>query len=225
MEKGKENSFREKLQKLEFFFNKNKKIVSIAGTAVVVFVLSIIAYKYYLSSQNEQAQREMFQAVYYFEADSLNKALKGDGNNLGFEDIIQDYSSTKAGNLVRFYVGVIYLKKGEFQKAIENLEKFSSKDILVQARAYCLLGDAHMELAHYQEAAEYYHRASTYKENNFFSPQYLLKEALASEKNKNYAAAIEACEKIIQHFYSSREFGEAKKNKARLESILATTKK
>jgi hypothetical protein len=41
----------------------------------------------------------MFQAVYYFEADSLDKALNGDGNNLGFLEIIDEYSVTDAANL------------------------------------------------------------------------------------------------------------------------------
>ena len=41
----------------------------------------------------------MFQAVYYFEADSLDRGLNGDGNNLGFLDIIDEYGITDAANL------------------------------------------------------------------------------------------------------------------------------
>jgi hypothetical protein len=57
----------------------------------------------------------MFQAVRYFESDSLNLALNGDGNNLGFLQIVEDYSGTKAGNLANYYAGVIYLKQGNFR--------------------------------------------------------------------------------------------------------------
>ena len=35
--------------------------------------------------------------------------------------IISEYSNTKAANLAYFYLGVAYLNKGEYQKAIDNL--------------------------------------------------------------------------------------------------------
>jgi len=40
--------------------------------------------------QEAQAQKDMFQAIRYFESDSLNLAVNGDGNNLGFLQIIDD---------------------------------------------------------------------------------------------------------------------------------------
>ena len=73
----------------------------------------------------------MFMAEKYFENDSLNKALKGDGNYLGFLDIIDQYKFTKSANLSHYYAGICYLKKGEFQNAIDQLNSFSSGDQLV----------------------------------------------------------------------------------------------
>ena len=50
------------------------------------------AFSYFKENQNNTAQEEMFQAVYYFEKDSLVQALNGDGNNYGFLEIIDEYS-------------------------------------------------------------------------------------------------------------------------------------
>ena len=39
------------------------------------------------------------------------------------------------------YAGVSYLKQGKFELARLYLEDFSSSDLLIQARAYSLVGD------------------------------------------------------------------------------------
>src|SRR5882757_7682231 len=107
-----------KLEGAEFWIEQNPKIIiSIVG-AIVLIVGGYFGFRYYQGTQNELAQKEMFQAIRYFEADSLNLALKGDGNNLGFEQIIDDYGMTDGGKLANFYVGYIYLKQGKFKPAI-----------------------------------------------------------------------------------------------------------
>ncbi len=207
----------DQLSKTEEFIESNKTLVfGIVGVLVVV-VGGFFGYRYYQSSQNDIAQSEMFQAIYYFESDSLDLALNGDGNNLGFTDLAEDYSITPAGNLANFYAGVAFLKQGKYEPAILYLEDFSSDDYLVQARAYSLIGDAHMELDEFEEAASFYAKAANYKPNKFFTPQYLMKEALAYEKLDNKEAAISAYQTIIDEYWESAEIQNAKKYKARLE--------
>jgi TolA-binding protein len=131
---------------------------------------------------------------------------------------IDDYGITDAANLANYYAGVCYLKQGKFELARLYLEDFSSNDLLVQARAYSLVGDTYMEEQKYEDAAAYYKKAADYKPNKYFSPAYLMKEALAYEKLKQNDKAKEAYEKIITQYWDSDEYQEAKKFKARLES-------
>jgi tetratricopeptide (TPR) repeat protein len=145
-------------------------------------------------------------------------ALNGDGNNLGFVAIIEDYGITDAATLANYYAGAAYLKQGKFEVARLYLEDFKSNDLLVQARAYSLIGDTYMEEKNYEEAARYYDRAANYKPNKYFSPGYLMKAALAFEKNNQAEKAIEAYDKIIEEYYESPEFQEARKFKAKLET-------
>ena len=56
----------------------------------------------------------------YYEKDSFNLAINGDGTNPGFLDIIEDYSATPAGNLANYYVGVSYLHLGQYEDALES---------------------------------------------------------------------------------------------------------
>src|SRR5690606_12376857 len=152
---------------------------------VVVLLLAVggyFGYAYHKGNQEQEAQREMFQAVRYFESDSLDLALNGDGNNLGFLSIIEEFGITDAANLANYYAGASYLKQGKYELARLYLQDFSANDLLVQPHAYSLIGDAYMEEEDYTNAAKFYNKASTYKPNKFYTPMYLMKEALAYEK-------------------------------------------
>src|SRR5688572_13119169 len=208
----------EKLQGAETWVERHPKAGIGILAAIILIVGGYFGYQYYKDNQEGEAQREMFQAVYYFEADSLELALNGDGNNLGFIDIIEDYGITDAAKLANYYAGAAFLKQGKYEVARLYLEDFSSNDLLIQARAYSLIGDAYMEENNFEEAARYYDKAANYKPNKYFSPAYLMKAALAFEKNNQEDKAIAAYDKIISEYYDSPEFQEARKFKARLET-------
>lgn len=210
-------ALKEKLFVAEDWLERNAKLVVGIAAAILIFVGGYFAFNYYKGNQDAIAQSEMFQAVYYFEADSLDKALNGDGNNLGFLQIIDEFGITDAANLAHYYAGVSYLKQGKYELSRLYLSDFSSNDLLIQARAYSLLGDAYMEEEKYDEAARYYSKAANYKPNKFFSPAYLMKEALAYERLNQPDKAREAYDKIITQYWESPEYQNARKLKARLE--------
>lgn len=210
---------KEKLVGVEHWIETNPKIVFGALGVIALVIAGYFGYRHWTGSKDEQAQKDMFQAIRYFEADSLNLALNGDGNNLGFLAIIDDYGMTSSGGLANYYVGYIYLKQGKFQPAILYLEDFNAKDLLVQARAYSLIGDAYVELKNYESAVTYYDKAANYNPNKFFSPAYLMKAALAYEKLNKNDKAKERYQKIIDQYWDSNEYQDARKFKARIEGI------
>ena len=171
------DAINETLSKSEEFINNNKnKIFTVLGV-IVFLLLGFSIFSYIKSNQNNTAQEEMFQAVYYFEKDSLVQALNGDGNNYGFLEIIDEYGLSDAANLSKFYAGASYLKLGNYENAINYLDEFSSSDLLIQARAYSLIGDAYVEIGDYDNAIYYFKKASNENPNEFFTPSYLLKLA------------------------------------------------
>jgi tetratricopeptide (TPR) repeat protein len=208
----------EKVEGVEHWIEQNPKIVFGVLGALIIVVGGFFGYRYWMGSQDDLAQKEMFQAVRYFEADSLDLAMEGDGNNLGFKQIIDDYGMTDAANLANFYAGAISLKQGKFPLAVLYLKDFKSNDQLVQARAYSLIGDAYMEQKNYEEAASYYEKASSYNPNKFFTPTYLMKAGLAFEKANQKEKAIKAYQRVIDEFWESSDYQNARKFKARLES-------
>lgn len=206
------------LTKFEKNLEKNRNIFFIVGGVVIAALAGWLGYNWYVSSQDEQAQAVLFNPVFAIEADSLNKALKGSGGNPGLLAIADEYGATPAGNLAGFYAGTALLKQGKFDEAIERLKSFSSSDLLVQARAYSLIGDAYMEKNNAEEAISYYQKAVDYKPNAYFTPMYMVKLGIAYEKAKKNQEAIEVYGNLIEKYPQSSEVLNAKKFKGLLES-------
>ena len=214
------DAINETLSKSEEFINNNKnKIFTVLGV-IVFLLLGFSIFSYIKSNQNNTAQEEMFQAVYYFEKDSLVQALNGDGNNYGFLEIIDEYGLSDAANLSKFYAGASYLKLGNYENAINYLDEFSSSDLLIQARAYSLIGDAYVEIGDYDNAIYYFKKASNENPNEFFTPNYLLKLAIVYEETGDLESALDTYEEIIEEFKNSPEFQTSLKNKSRIEGLL-----
>jgi tetratricopeptide (TPR) repeat protein len=208
-----------RLERGEAFLRQNSKIVGGILIAVILSIAAILFFQINRQDQNQKAQAEMFQAVYYFEQDSTDFALNGDGSNPGFLKIADQYSGTEAANLSNFYAGSIFLSEGQFQKAVDHLRKFSSDDYFVQARAHSLLGDAYLELGSTKEAISAYQKAVDHKRNKFFAPKYLSKLAVAYEEAGDIANAIKTYSTIEEEYYESYEYTNARKHKARLEGL------
>ena len=211
----------EKLVPGEDFLKSNSKIIAGILVVAVVLIGGVLFFQYNTQQQNEKAQAEMFQAVYFFEQDSVDFALNGDGINKGFLTIIENYPRTDAANLSHFYTGSIYLSQKKFEDALMHLEEFSTDDYLVQAKAYSLIGDANLELGKTEEAIAQYTKAARTNENKFMSPKYLAKLAVAQEEAGKLEEAILTYTEIEEKYYESFEFAAARKHKARLEGLAA----
>ncbi len=207
-------------ERAEDFFDQNRTIVFGILGGILLLVVGFFGYRYYVGNQDETAQVELFPSVYQLEADSLKKALNGDGRTPGVLSVADSYGSTPAGNLAEFYAGAGLLKQGKYDEAIDHLKSFSSSDLLVQARAYALVGDAYMEKKSFDEAADYYQKAAEYKPNKYFSPGYLMKLALAQEQAKQNGKAIETYNSLIEKYGQSIEAVNAKKYKSMLQATV-----
>ena len=185
----------------EQFLNKNKKTIIGALVAVVVIGLGVLAYsKFVYQVQVEEAMAQAYPAETNFQNGEYELALNGDGNNLGFVQIIDDYG-TKAGKAVYFYAGVCELQLGNYESALSYLKKYNGKEPILAARAKACEGDAHVGLQNYSAAVSAY-EAAVAKADNIFAATYLLKAGLAYEALGQKAKALE-CYKAIEDNYPS----------------------
>jgi tetratricopeptide (TPR) repeat protein len=208
------------LGKTEQFLEENYKslIYVLAGIIVIVGIFWLA--KIYLNKRNDEAQAQMYQAQKYLETDSLNLALNGDGNYLGFLDIAKDYKFTSAGNLSFYSAGICYLHLGQYQDAIDFLSKYSKKDKVIGSLAIGATGDAYVELGDLQKGVSKYIEAADYGSNSFNTPLFLMKAGEIYELTKQYADALKMYERIQSEYPESTEGSSIEKYIARVKLLI-----
>ena len=192
----------------EQFIEKNQNLLIKIIIAIIVVIGVVLGYKQPLA---KEAMNQMFMAENFFAKDSFNLALNGEGDVLGFLDIIEKYGSTPSGNLANYYAGLCYLYNGDYNNAIKYLEKFSSDDLVFNSLAKSNIGDAYMQLGDYKKAADYYKKAANEDTNELTAPIILMKAGLAFEKANDYKSALTMYERIEKEFTSSMEFRDIEK--------------
>jgi len=209
------------LSKTERFIEENQKILTIIVVAIIVIVGGYLGYKrFYVTPMGNEALSQMYVAEQYFEIDSFNLALYGDGNYFGFLNIIDEYKVTKSSNLAYYYAGISFLRLGEFESTIDYLKKFKADDKMIAPIAFGAIGDAYMELGESDEALSFYLKAASHDENEFTTPIYLMKAGQVYEEAGEYKKALEVYEKIENDYPTTNEGREIEKyiTRARLKS-------
>jgi tetratricopeptide (TPR) repeat protein len=210
----------ETLTKTEHFLEQNYKLLLYVLVGVVVLVGLFWLAKMYLNKRNDEAQSQMYQAEKYLENDSLNLALYGDGNYLGFLDIADSYKFTKSGNLARYSAGICFLHLGQYQDAIDMLGKYSKKDKVLGSLAIGATGDAWVELGDTDKGIAKYLEAADYAANSFNSPLFLMKAGELYEMNGKYDEALKVYERIRDNYSESTEGSSINKYIARVKLLI-----
>ncbi len=205
------------LSKTEHFIEENQNRLSIIALAIIIIVGGYWGLKkFYFLPLEQEAQKQIFYAQQYFEKDSFNLALNGDGQNAGFIEIMDEYGSTKAGNLAAFYAGVSNLHLGNYSEAVDYLNGFSTDEEMIAATATGALGDAYAELGESDKAISQYKSAANF-DNSLTAPAYLMKLGAMYEAKGDYKAAVEAYKTIKEKYAASAEARQVDKYLTRAE--------
>ena len=207
----------EAVSKTEKFFTENGKLIAGLAAGVVVVAIAVFCwFKVAYQPAVVEAQGQMALAEQNFIAADYEVALNGDGNVLGFNQIMEEYGA-KAGKAVYFYAGVCELQLGNFEAAIKALEKYNGKDAILAARATACIGDAYVGLENYAKALGYFEKAAA-TADNMFAAGYFLKAGQVAEKLGEDAKALGFYETIKDSYPQSMEAYEIDKYIARIEN-------
>jgi tetratricopeptide (TPR) repeat protein len=210
----------EAYSKTERYLEENRKSLTIIIVAIVAVILGYFAWKkFYVAPREAEAMSEMFMAEKYFEKDSLDLAINGDGNFKGFKYIIEEYGITKSANLAHYYLGISYLRKGDFQLAIDHLKEFDTDDDMLGPVSIGATGDAYLELGKNEDAVGHYLKAAKKANNKFITPVYLMKAGMAYEELGNHKNAVKVYEQIRSDYYDSPEGRDVERYLARAKAL------
>ena len=190
--------------------NQNKILGLVAVISIIV--IGVFAYSKLIKEPKESsafnkmyfAQKKFDEAVLINNDSMYNIALNGDDLNMGMLQIIDEFGGTNAANLAHYYSGIMYLKMNDYPNSIKYLSDFSSDDILLSSLATGSIGDAFAELNQFDDAFDYYVKASK-SNNNYSSPMYLFKAGLVAMRLNKFNRAEEYFSIIKQDYPNSTE--------------------
>lgn len=196
----------------EEFIEKNQKTLIIVIAAIVVVVLAFFGLrKWYFQPRETRAAEEMFAAEQWFAQGDFDKALNGDDTYRGFLSVIDNYGSTKAGNLAKYYTGASYLRMGNYDEAIHWLKKYNGKDTFTRPLAEMMLADAYMEKGETAAAAKLYISAAGMADNYVTTPTALFKAGMAYLMLGENAKALDCFQQVKKNYPESTEYQEIDK--------------
>ena len=190
--------------------NQNKILGLVAIISIIV--ICVFAYSKLIKEPKESsafnkmyfAQKKFDEAVLINNDSMYNIALNGDDLNMGMLQIIDEFGGTNAANLAHYYSGIMYLKMNDYPNSIKYLSEFSSDDILLSSLATGSIGDAFAELNQFDDAFDYYVKASK-SNNNYSSPMYLFKAGIVAMRLNKFNRAEEYFSIIKQDYPNSTE--------------------
>lgn len=204
----------------ELFFEKNKKAFTIGTIAVLAVVGGALGYKKLVAEPKAKEANELiWKAQYYFEIDSLDKAINGDGNYFGFQHIADSYGSTPAGELANYYLGVCYQQKGEWETALNYYKEADLDDDVLRVMAVGNQGDVLVELGRPDEAVSRFEKAANMVTSDFTTPMYLMKAGIVYQQKGDWKGAEKCFARVATDFPSSPDAQQAKKYAAHAKAM------
>ena len=188
----------------EEFYNEHKKTIWGVIICILAVGLCILGYsKFIYAPAAREAQEAAFPAELNFQQGEFELALNGDGNVLGFAQIIDEYGA-KAGKAVYLYAGICNAQLGNWEDALANLKKYNGKDPILAARGLALQGDCYTALEEYGKAVKMYEKAAA-QADNMFAASYLVKAAQVYLQLGENEKALKAFETVKDKYPQSIE--------------------
>lgn len=133
---------------------------------------------------------------------AMQKAMGGDSiAAVEFAKVADKYASTPAGNIAALQAAQAYYRLGKYNESIKYLDKFSTKEEVLDAQSHMLRGDAYVNLKKYDEALKEFNAAvKKGAGNEQIVPVALWKEANIYDAQKKYQDALNCYEQIKSSF-------------------------
>lgn len=214
--------------KTEEFVAQYQNYILIFIGVISVGVLGYLGYNSFIyTPQQQEAVSELNQAQYYFnlainETDGeafYQKAIEGADGKFGFQDIIENYGGTPAGDLAVYSTGMAHFNLKHYQEAVSYLEDFSSDDVLLSALALGATGDAYAALDQNDKALARYKSAFKASSNDYTTPKYLYKAGLLSVQLRKNTDALAYFKQIKADYPDAVEAAQIDIQIARLENL------
>jgi tetratricopeptide (TPR) repeat protein len=202
----------------EVFLEKNRKTITAVLLGVVGVFMGYYGFNYlYQEPKEKEAAIACIQADLYADIDSIERAVLGNGEFMGYEEITTVHAHTKAADRAHFWCGVYYRDiKKDFQLALDHFKEADFSDDAMSVMLTGCIGDMYVELGNLEEGASWLEKAArsaaSSSSKDFSAPLFNLKAArVLIDLGKN-DKAIALLKSTTDNFDNSvPEFAESEK--------------
>ncbi len=183
--------------KNQFKTNKNLRTITIGVGSLIVLMLGYFLYKQFVwKPANEKSKEAYYVGLNYAAKDSVDQAIDE------LKPVVSKFDGKQGGEIAQFVLARQYMAKGEFKKALEELEGVDVNDTYVSVYTLGLQADCYSEMGKYKEALNLYVDAAEEVENEKTTPEYLFKAALCAEELNDFTAATDFYTRIKDNYVS-----------------------
>jgi len=210
-----------RIDEIVFYLQKHKNILIGVVAGIIIIGAGIFFYNKQQVAHNKKAAEALAKISPVFIEGDFNKAIYGDGENIGLLEITSSYSGTDFANIANLYLGKAYYAKGNLDSALIGFENVSSSAGLAHSIALAGAGACYEEQGNYEKAAGLFKKAATSTNNFALKPLYYTDAARNYELAGNVAEAILLQEILQDEFSDSKQGQNAKNELTRLKSLKA----
>jgi tetratricopeptide (TPR) repeat protein len=148
--------------KVQTFYDKHKKAISIGTTTMVVVVIAIVVFVKNRADNNERAVVQLAAIHQMYDNGQFQTAIDGvpERNVAGLKVIVDNFGSSRTGELARFYLADAYFQLGKYTEALENFQDCSPSGDLLKSSRLAGIAASHEALGNHKEAGNYFERAA-----------------------------------------------------------------
>ena len=130
--------------------------------------------------------------------------MNGDSlGTVGFLAVADQFDGTDAGELANAYAGICYAQLGQYEEAVNYLNKFNADDQLVSPAILGTMGNCYAQLGQLDKAAATLVKAADKANSHALSPIYLIQAGQIYEKLGKNSEAVKAYQTIKDKYFNS----------------------
>jgi tetratricopeptide (TPR) repeat protein len=194
--------------KMRTYYEDNQKTIKPAVAVLVVACIAVIVYVNNRNANNERALLELGKVFELYDQSQYQQAMDGipERNIVGLRSIVDNYGSSPAGELARFYLANSYFQLGKYDEALAEFEDFSPTGPLLTISRFSGMAACYEAKGNYEDAAVYFEKAGVFDSKSADAAENLNNAArnygLAGKKER----ALELYKKLKKD-YPATSFG------------------
>lgn len=144
------------------FYEQHKKNIGMVVGVLAAIIIGSYIYAKNQADNNEKATTALGKVFPYFDGGQYKIAIEGvpERNIMGLKAIVENYGSTKTGNLAKLYLASAYFELGNYNEALALFDDFSPNDPLTAVARLAGMAGCHEARGEYEKAAEYFEKAA-----------------------------------------------------------------